>query len=327
MSATAKGRLFRLTVPMGAAALTWVSAAAMGDVTKDRCVDAHGRAQVLRREGKFAASREQLRVCAATACPSMVRDDCTKRLDDLEAAQPTIVFEVKDANGADVSAVAVTVDGQPLVARLAGTALPIDAGEHVFTFEVEGQAPVSKKLVIHEGDKGRLERIVVGQASSPPPVPASSPAPTPSPAPVHAPQEATGTARFEVSPSETASTGGGPGFQRVLGLVASGVGVAGLAVGSAFGLMAISQKNDQTTDCGSGPGCKNYDQAVSAHSNATTDSTISTTAFVAGAAFLVGGVALYLTASHGSEHPSGIAISLIPSVAHEGGTLSMRGSF
>jgi hypothetical protein len=48
----------------------------------------------------------------------MVRDDCTRRLDELDKAQPTIVFEAKDGAGRDLTAVQVTVDGKPLVESL-----------------------------------------------------------------------------------------------------------------------------------------------------------------------------------------------------------------
>ncbi len=97
---------------------------ARADMTKDQCIDANGKGQVLRRDGKLAAAREQLRSCADPSCPAMVRDDCNKRLDSLEAAQPSMVFDVKDAAGADVINVVVTVDGQKLTDHLDGRYAP-----------------------------------------------------------------------------------------------------------------------------------------------------------------------------------------------------------
>jgi hypothetical protein len=42
---------------------------------------------------------------------------------DLERAQPTVVFDVKDDAGNDLTDVKVTVDGNPLADKLTGTAL------------------------------------------------------------------------------------------------------------------------------------------------------------------------------------------------------------
>jgi hypothetical protein len=94
----------------------------------------------------------------------MVRDDCTKRLDELEQAQPTIVLSVTDARGRDVVAVKVSVDGTLLTDRADGTALNVDPGAREFTFEVAGQDPVKQTIVVREGEKGRNERVVLPDA-------------------------------------------------------------------------------------------------------------------------------------------------------------------
>jgi hypothetical protein len=154
--------------------LAW-PAFALADLTKAQCIDANTSGQHLRREGKLSEAREQLRSCTDALCPSIVRDDCTRRLDELEKAQPTIAFEVKDGSGADVTAVKVTMDGKPLTDKLDGTALPVDIGQHVFTFDVAGDKPVtvSRTLLLTEGEKGRRERIAVGgpPGSALPPAP------------------------------------------------------------------------------------------------------------------------------------------------------------
>ena len=288
-----------------AVGLSLASALARAQVTKDQCVDANGRAQHLRAEGKLSDAREQLRLCANRACPAIVRSDCTKRLDDLESAQPTIAFEVKDASGADVVAVKVTADGKRLADKLDGAALAVDPGEHLFTFEIEGQPPVTRKLVLTEGVKGRRERIVL----APPP---SAPAPAP-PAP----------------PTETnvpaSAAGAGIGTQAVVGLVAGAVGVAGIAVGGVFGFLTLSEKSQQDSACGSPCSAASHAQAVNDHSTGMTDSTISTIAFAAGGALVVGGAVLFFTA-HPSQQPA-TGMLLTPSVGPGGGGLLLRGAF
>ena len=67
-----------------------------------------------------------------TSSPAVIRQDCAERLAEVERAEPTIVFEAKDRDGLDVSAVTVTMDDTPLASSLDGSALSTDPGEHVF---------------------------------------------------------------------------------------------------------------------------------------------------------------------------------------------------
>ncbi|HEX8796020.1 MAG TPA: hypothetical protein VF765_33955, partial [Polyangiaceae bacterium] len=122
----------------GAACVTiaLVASVATADApSKKQCLDADDASQPLRRDGKFSAAREQLRVCGDPACPALVRSDCTRMMADLERAQPTVVFDVKDDAGNDLTDVKVTVDGNPVTPKLTGTALQADPGQHVFAFE------------------------------------------------------------------------------------------------------------------------------------------------------------------------------------------------
>jgi hypothetical protein len=316
-----RGRRLR-TAAQTALLVFLASAPALADVTKDQCIDANGKGQELRREGKLSAAREQLRLCANPTCPAMVRDDCTKRLDDLERAQPTIAFEVK-ASGADVSAVKVTMDGKPLAERLDGTALPVDIGEHVFTFEVPGQPPVTRTLVLTEGEKGRRERITITGPPAPAPVPQAAPAPAPSPE-TNAP-----AGPAPVSSAAGPAPTGGMGTQRILGLVAGGVGVAGVGVGSVFGLMTLSQKSQQQSACASSTSCTSsgHAQALSDHSSGMTDGAIATAGFIAGGVLLVGGALLFFTAGHPSDSPSAAGLLVVPSVGPGGGGALLTGAF
>jgi hypothetical protein len=157
-----------------AGVLCLASAPAFADVTKNQCIEANTRGQELRRDGKLSAAREQLRLCANPACPALVRDDCARRLDELDKIQPTIVFVTKDAAGNDVAGVAVAVDGRPLAARLDGSELLVDPGEHVFTFTAPGQPPISRTLLLAAGEKDRRQEVVVGGGAATP-APAAHP--------------------------------------------------------------------------------------------------------------------------------------------------------
>jgi hypothetical protein len=231
-------------------------------------------------------------------------------MDDLERAQPTILFDVKDASGADAIAVKVTLDGHPLTDKLQGSALPFDPGEHVFTFTLVGHDPVTRRFLVKEGEKDRRERIVMGatpEASAPPATPAAPP-PSPTPTP---------------PPAMT-----GLGAQRIVGLTTGGFGVAGLAVGSIFGLLTFSAANAQKSDCTSAGDCASHAQALSDHASGEADAAVSTVAFIVGGVLLVTGGTLFFTAHTGpSVEGSARALTLAPIVGRDTGGMSLWGEF
>ncbi len=306
-----------VVLPALVAALLCTPAVAAADVTKAECVDANTTGQRLRHDGKLSAAREQLRKCADPSCPEMVRDDCTQRLDEVEHMQPTIVFVAKDAAGNDLSSVSVTVDGHPLADKLDGAELPVDPGQHVFSFAAAGCAPVTKTLVVAAGEKGRRESVAMGGGAPASPVAAGTQTQGSGPNPEQPPPgAATGP-----------SSGNGMGTQRILGLTSAGLGVLGVAVGSIFGLMASSAWSAQKTDCASAADCPRHDQAVSDHSRMSTDATISTVGFVAGGVLLAAGAALFFTAP-GATAPSQARLVVSPApVGREGGALTLVGRF
>jgi hypothetical protein len=269
------------------AALVLAATTGLAAPTKEQCIDANSQAQQLRRESRLTAARQQLLVCGDPSCPAMVRADCTARLDEVQKAQPTLVLDLKSRSGDDLTDVKVTVDGQPFAVKLDGTAIPMDPGQHTFAFEAAGFEPVTKTLVLKETEKDRRERVVLRRV---PKVAPETPSTTPAtPLPDEPPT---------VEPSH------GLGTQRWLGVVAGGVGLAGIAVGSVFGLKASSEWSAQQSACGSPSSCPDHDAAVTHHANLTTDGTIATWAFIGGGAFLASGVLLFLTAPSRYQAPS-----------------------
>jgi len=136
------------------------------DLTPDQCADAQVNGQKFRIAQSFDQARKQFTLCVDPKCPAVVRDDCNKRMAELEGAQPTIVFGARDATGGDLTGVRVLIDDRQLTCKLSGTALSVDPGEHSFSFEVSGMPPASAKLVIKEGEKARRVNIVVGARAS-----------------------------------------------------------------------------------------------------------------------------------------------------------------
>jgi hypothetical protein len=274
--------------------------------TKDECIDANRQAQTLRRAGKLHAAQAALVVCVNPTCPAPVIDDCTSRLDELQRVMPSLVFEVQDGAGKDVMKVTVTIDGMPFASALDGAALPADPGEHTFAFEVAGQPPVTRQLVLHEGDKGRHEHVVVGGG-----------------APAIAPVER--AAGHPASQAEAASPGRG---QRIAGLVAGGLGIVSLGLGAVFGVSASSSWSSSQNECSTPTNCPNHAGAVSDHDTAVNDATYSTIGFIAGGVLVAGGVVLFFTAPtrEGGAAPS-TAMRVVPSLAPGAAGVSLQGTF
>ena len=113
-----------------------------------------------------------------------------------------------------------------------------------------------------------------------------------------------------------------------MGLVLGGVGVAGIAVGTVFGLLTVSASNRQNTDCASATSCASYKDAASDHSTAKTDGAISTVGFIAGGALLAGGaIFFFLSGAPSSEQATSSRLVVVPGAAPGAGALWLRGEF
>jgi hypothetical protein len=131
------------------------------DASSDRvlCADSYRNAQVQRKNGALKRARESLLVCVSDRCPAVLQPDCTRWLTEVEAALPSVSFAAKDADGKDVTAVRVSIDGQPLTDTLDGKAISIDPGSHTVRFEHAGEVPIEQAIVIREGEKARVVNV------------------------------------------------------------------------------------------------------------------------------------------------------------------------
>jgi hypothetical protein len=186
---------------------------------EDACAAAYEESQVARSEGRLRAAQRELSSCIHAECPEFIRTDCARWLSEVEAALPSLVLTVNE-HGVEVADVAVEFDGELLLSRIEGRAVPVDPGRHVLTFRREGEKPASLAVVIREGEKNR--RIVAEFATQ---TPASAP-PTSSPAPSQR------RAEYGVWPH-----------------VLLGVGAAGVAGFATFGLLGVKAKHDLEQTC------------------------------------------------------------------------------
>ena len=198
----------------------------------------------------------------------------------------------------------VTRDGTPVDSAAFGTAMPVDPGKHVIEATAPGKEKWSKTVDVAAAGRVSVEIpplqdsrqpaaaiSVVGQGpgSSGPPKEPEAPAP-------------------------------GPSTQRTLAIGAGVVGVAGLAAGTFFGLKAASTLKDAKSDCTTYPtDCR--PGAESKTSDARSQATLSTVAFVVGVAGLAGGAVLWFTAPPSAEGETKVSFGIGPT------GLLVRGGF
>jgi hypothetical protein len=247
---------------------------------------------------------------AASAAQKAGENDRVKaaraKVAELEAKLPTLTIVVPAP--ADRPDLEIKRDGAVVGRAAWGAPIPVDPGPHPIDASAPGRTPWhGQAQVAGPGAKASIEVPPLAEASAPPPI---APTPTPTPAPA-APAPA------PVSPSRPSDGS----TQRILGLVVGGVGIVGIGVGSAFGLIAKS-KNDSTSGHCNGSVCDA--PTISTLSDAKTDATISTIGFAAGGALLAGGVVLYLLAP---SAPSSTGVRFTPGAAGSFAGLTVNGGW
>ncbi len=196
----------------------------------------------------------------------------------LEPRLTRIAFAVDEL--AIVDGFVVKRDGIVQESTTWATESPVDPGTLVITASAPGKN--EWRTTVEVSGEGKTFTIDIPVLEDAPPEPA--------PAPV----EPVVPAQIQPTPPPPPVSSNGD-TQRTFGIIVGGVGLAGLAVGTVFGLQARSKWN--SADC---PGnlCKSEGDQTRAE-DAKQFATVSTWSFVAGGALMAAGTALWLTASDG----------------------------
>jgi hypothetical protein len=278
-----------MTVPL--------SAEALAD-DKAVCLDASLKGQTLRDAHKLVEAREQFRTCAQQQCPAAVQRDCANWLDAVEKGLPTVVLTAKDATGASIVEVKVSLDGAPFATRLAGEAVPVNPGMHTFRFDFADGAHVEQQALVREGAQDQVvaaaepPRLAAPPASAPPASPAAAPAMS---------QEAPRAP--DIAPESAPRPP-----SRVPSFLALGVGAAGVAVGSVAGILAMSAASGAKSHC-QGTTCT--PDAQSGIDNSKTLALVSDVGFLVGAAGAAFGLGLLLSAPSAPSSTATTALKLV----------------
>lgn len=188
------------------------------------------------------------------------RDFARARMVELEKLLAPVVIDPSK----DLVLTAVLVEDRQVPDAESGSPFAAEPGQRRVTFRAKGKKDVVQLVTIVKG--GKAQHLGV------PPM-----------------QDEARASKSEAEPPPAAlpatSDFGRP--QRTVGLVLSGIGVVGLAVGSVFGIMTLggNECNDGKVGCSAG-----------ARDELSQKAAVSTISFVAGGALLLGGGALWLTA-------------------------------
>ena len=268
-------------------ALATFTTPALAD-NKAACRKAFEQAQSLRDERKMTAAREQMITCG-TLCPAGFAKVCNGWLVDLDKLLPTIVLRAVDDNGSDLVDVSVTIDDTKISERLDGKAFALDPGPHKVLLVAKDLPPVTKEIVVAEGEKNRPVVITIAapkkKIDAPPPPPPPLPPPATS-APIAA-------------------------------IVVTSVGVAALGGFAYFGLKGDADHRALVDGCSRTASCTQDDKDSVKRQWLVAD------VFLASGVVLVG-IGTYLFLSHESK-PAAATVGFAPTTG--GGQAALSVSF
>jgi hypothetical protein len=222
------------------------------------------------REGKIASAWIEFSEAATLserAGESERAAFATERANALARELATVTVTVRGTEPGRV----VTLDEREVRAATFGTAIPIDPGEHVVKASAPGKAPFVRTFSVARGRSATSIEVPELSAAAPP---ISKPA-------------TTAAAGATATPSAANAEPAQPELWPLL--VTGGVGVAGMAVGTVFGLKTFAEKETVDRECppSEHPYCSS--EGLAANERAHDAALISTIGFgvgaVAGAAF------------------------------------------
>lgn len=248
--------------------------------------------------GKLVAGTEALRKVLRDPLPENPSPALVKAYEHaqraLDVARPRIGAITISLSRAAPPDLRLTVDGQVVPPTLLDTELPADPGEHTVQVTAVGYLKALARVSLSPADKKtvslRLEVDPNAPVITPPAQESTGKGEVGAVVGTREPATRTVLPRTsEAAPSHAAA------------YVAWGVGVAGVGVGSAFGIIAMNDQHDLVKRCGSSSCTANENGLLA---SAKRSGNISTLAFGVGGVGLVMGTVLYFTVG-GSSHEAG----------------------
>ncbi len=264
------------------------------------------------RVGKTASAWATFREAASLASTSNQADRAriaTGRAQELEPKLSRLSVELSP-EVTKIPGVVVKRGQQRLEPSLYGTPLPIDPGDYRIEVTAPGYEAWSAPIKVEAGGANASVRVpaLVKAAEGATPAPVAAPtsdAPLTSNAPA-APRKAEG----------------GLTTQQTLGVVAGGVGIVGLGLGSYFGIRAISHNSDAESHCPKEGFCSDT-TGVDLTNKARDNAAASNIAFAVGAGLVAVGAVLYLTGGRSDAD----RVAVVPLLSPGAAAASITGRF
>lgn len=216
---------------------------------------------------------------------------------ELEGKLARLTIEVPP--GSRVDGLVVTRNGKELAPATWGTPIPMDSGPYAVEATAPGYAPYREEIQIRDGQSRtlavpRLEQAAApatqGQSTPPQGQTSGDPAAPATEAPGQsADQEAT-------QPQDSGATSSAGSNQATWGWVVGGVGVVGIGVGTALGIVALNKHDESKSFCRISDPNLCSQAGVELRNEARGMGTASSVAMGLGAAAVAGGLVLVLTA-------------------------------
>ncbi len=210
-----------------------------------------------------------------------------ERADALAPKLSNLVVDVPGATHPD--GLEVRRDGTVVGPAEWGVAIPADAGTHTIEASAPGHKPWSQTVVVADGattahvSVGDLAPLPVSHVEATPV--ASAPEPSPAPPPPDVASE----------PEHSTKT------LKIAAVVAGGLGVVGVGLGTAFGIISLGDHNDAAKVCPPPGPCMTADQA-DLWRKAHDAGNVSTIAFIAGGVGLAAGSVMWVVATRKNKH-------------------------
>jgi hypothetical protein len=127
---------------------------------KNECVASYQQAQVSKQDGDLLKAQQELVSCAGAGCPDAMQADCSRWLEEVQAALPSVVFRALTPSGADIADARLELDAQPERA-LDGRSITVNPGKHQVTVRAPNFAPVTLQVQFVEGQKLRQQALTL----------------------------------------------------------------------------------------------------------------------------------------------------------------------
>jgi hypothetical protein len=253
-------------------------------------------------QGHFASAWSEFREAIDLARTDGRRDREQLALEHLAEVEPKVSHLMLSLDPkAEVSGLAIKLDGQSLGRAAWSSPLPVDPGAHEITASAPGK--LDRQLSVQVAGLADTKAVTI---------PALEDAP------------ASPIAGFDSSPEPTLSdhsTG-----KRVAGFVVGGVGVAALAVGTVFGVEALQKRHDSDASC-SGDTCRTQ-AGVDLNQDAQRFANVANAGIGVGIVGLVVGTYLVLTSGGSRPVPAATArMKVSPAVGASASSLELSGTW